>query len=175
MYWEKLGVSNQKYFLKLLYSKPARKTIAHFQSSEGVGLKNIFVRKTNEQKYQKLEISGETYSYESPVCAYDSSVLFFTVFQPLTVGFNWVSIYKVDLVSGDIIEICNLETLKPPKDYKVLSVLEIIGVAKDLEKLMVKVGLEHSMNSGQKEYWLAELCSNRNELSLEVKLEEYAL
>ena len=175
MYWEKLGIYDQKYFLRLLYSKPAEKKIAHFLSSKDEGVKNLFVRKTNEQKYQKLEVSGEKYSYESPLCAYDSQFLFFTTFKPLQVGFNWVSIYKVDLINNEITEICNVETLKPPKEYKVLSVTEIIGVSGDLEKLLINVGLEHSTGLSKKEYWLAELHLKNSELTLETKLEQFAL
>ena len=103
--WGKLGVSGETNYLQLYYEPISKSIIAQFYKGleQGYGVKNLWMKGTQDNCYKKLTNGKETYSFEDPVLSPIEPVVYVNVLKIQVMedgsydGYEWDSILEYDL------------------------------------------------------------------------------
>ena len=120
--WDKHGITDVSNFVGFLYEPNSERLIAHFNKNigQGYGVKSLWVRQVSEDKYSRITPQESYFSYEDAVVSHNShvfvNVLEIKIKDGAYDGYEWNSIRKIDLISGEMVELVNKNDIiiQPP-------------------------------------------------------------
>ena len=162
--WIDVGIRGRAGILALLYNRPARQLVAHLEQpgSSSRWVRSLYHRDVLGISYSLVPGSGDDFNHESPVSCNDDPFVFFLVLRARqggdgSGGFDWESISKLALPSGEVSQV--LSRLELPEACIRAWVSSILRVAPDLKYVTGVVGLELPIDGATSriEYWLADI------------------
>lgn len=162
--WEEQGIEGKPHFKSLLYNESAKTLVAHFQRRAGLKhwIGEIYTRPLDGKTYHKVAGSTDLVSFEQPVSAASSSLIFFNELQHRTEdpsGADWSAVRCLDLASERPSTVCAIETLQVPDGCKGIWISSVMSADADGQRLLCRVAFMHAVSEieEQVEYWLCEL------------------
>ncbi len=121
--WEKLGITDVSNFVGFLYEPNSKILIAHFNKNigQGYGVKSLWARRISDNKYHRITLEESNFSYEDPIVSQFPdvfvNVLEIKINDCAYDGYEWNSIRKINLKSGETKELVNKYDISPEHPF----------------------------------------------------------
>lgn len=147
--WDNLGIADESNFLQLFYEPRSEMLVAYFYKSigSGYGIKSLWARHTSETCYLKITPPETEFSYEDPVISPASPHIFANVLQVQKRegaydGYDWHSLVRIDLVSGERTVLVDVERLALETGLMKAWISTLHGVSGDGDEIYCSIACQ---------------------------------
>ncbi len=178
--WDEHGITDVSNFVGFHYEHTSKTLIAHFNKNigQGYGIKSLWTRCVSDNKYSRITPQEDYFSYEDPVVSHSPhvfvNVLEIKVKDGAYDGYEWNSIRRINLKSGEVEELVNKNDISIQQPFTKIWVSTLHSISADSKEIYCsiacqgKTGVEEIIKT---EYYLSKFILDEGRYECLTKLD----
>ena len=177
---EKHGITDVSNFVGFFYEPNSEILIAHFNKNigQGYGVKSLWVRHLSADEYTRITPQESYFSYEDAVVS-ESSYVFVNVLEIKIKngaydGYEWNSIRKINLHTGEMIELVNKNDIKIQPPFTKIWISTLHSISKDSKEIYCSIAHQGKIDLDEvikTEYYLSKFMPDNGEYECVTRLD----